>query len=145
MTLGNQSKNCHLTESEQQGPFFLRYLMGFYSVITFEFYVLWYSPSDSLTLFSPKMLSLLCVKVILLLSYQRWTHESVMWTGVAAQIALCKIYKSFKSDYFSAASGYYCVTIRQFHAEMLGGLDVSAKRRKATRRLWYQPVIWYKM
>lgn len=140
MTLGNQSKNCCLTESQQQGPCFLRYLMSFYRVIVFGFYVVWYSPSDRVTLFSLSTLALLCGKVILLLSYQRWTHESVMWAGVAVQIALCQTYNSFKEDCFSASSSYYYIAIRQFHSVILGGLDLSIKNRRATRIRWFK--IW---
>lgn len=46
-----------------------------------------------------------------------------------------------KETVFSAANSYYFVTIRQFHSETLGGLDLSTKRRKATRRLWNQHII----
>lgn len=97
--LGNQSKNCCLMESKQQEPHFVKYLMTLYSVIAFGLYVAWYPPSDRLTLFFPKKLSVLCRKVILWLSCQRWTHESVMWAEVASQIAFWKIHKFFKKDF----------------------------------------------
>jgi hypothetical protein len=101
VTLGNQSKNCCLIESKQQDPHFVKYLMTFYSFTAFGLYVAWYSPSDRLTLFSPRKLWVLYRTVILWLSYQRWTHESVMWAEVASQIGFWKIHKFFKKDCFS--------------------------------------------
>lgn len=106
-TSGNQSKNCCLMESKQQEPHFVKYLMTFYSVIAFGLDAVWYSPSDNLTLFFPKKLSVVCTKVILWLSCQRWTHESVMWAEVASQIAFWKIHKLFKKGCFSTAVRCY--------------------------------------
>lgn len=133
-------------EFKQQESPFVKCLMASYSIGAFGLYAVWYSPSDRLTLFSPKKLSVLCRKIILWLSCQRWTHESVMWAEVASQIAFWKIHQFFTKDCFSTAVRCYYAEIMQFYLETWGGVEKCPKelREEKTMKVkvpWRQDIL----